>query len=120
MRNILNLFFRAGIIALASYWFPNQIECIDLKTLAMVIICMIIVGIVYEIISLVLFPLLAASGHLFMYFSIIIVTMLSFSFIQLIAADRLVHGFAIHGALTYVILVILFSIFQLSNRKKAG
>ena len=120
MRNILNLFFRAGIIALASYWFPNQVECTDLKTLAMVIVCMIIVGIVYEIISIVLFPLLAASGHLFTYFSIIIITMLSFTFIQLIAADHFVHGFAIHGALTYIILAVLFSVFSLSDSKKAG
>ena len=118
MKNILNLFFRAGIIALASYWFPNQVECADLKTLAMVIICMIIVGIIYSIISIILFPLLAASGHLFICFLIVIVSLLGFSFIQLIAANHFVHGFAIHGILTYVILVILFSVFQLNDSKK--
>ena len=118
MRNIINIFCKAGIIALASYWFSDYVMCADLRTLVLAVLCMVVAGVVFALIFLVITLLIAVKDPMIGGISLLTGALLS-GFIQLSAANTFVPGFHIHGILTYMILVVLFWIFSFSDSKKA-
>lgn len=118
MKNLINIIIKMAIIMGAAYLFPEYVACKDAKTLAMVVIVMIITGVALSILVLVATIGMVAIGWEFKALVMTIILSLASGVIQLVAAVHYATGFEIHGRMTYIILALLMGLLSVQGNTR--
>lgn len=121
MRNIINMIIKIAIIWGAAWLFPEYVKVQDTRTMVLVVATILIASAVLALITVGVVILVALHGNgtgMGIAMLITVIMALASGVIPLMAAVHFVPGFEIHGALTYIILVLLMSAFSLEEKKE--
>lgn len=120
MRSMFNMIMKIVIIWGAAWLFPEYVQVQDARTMALVVITIMIASIILALVMMGVLILAAVLGKemgIGIATLIIIGVALSSGIITLLAAVHFVPGFEIRGKLTYIILAVLMAVFSVQEKK---
>lgn len=122
MKNIVNIVIRMVIIIGAAWLFPEYVKVQDIRTVALIVVTILIVSNAIGFITIgIIFLANISRNETLIWITMIIAMIMALisGIIQLVVAAHFVPGFEINGKATYIILALMISVFSLEKKEEA-